>query len=161
MTPEQLRMVQTSYARLGDDATSMALEFYRRLFEADPTARDLFSVGPDAMAPKFAAELQAIVELVSSFDDLSPRVRDLAVRHVAYGVEPRHYHAVGDALIGALAEHLGEDWDPVVEAAWRRAYNLVAEMMMAVAAEVDLRAPAARPPVPDVTSTTERGRDAT
>jgi nitric oxide dioxygenase len=114
----------------------MAIEFYRRLFATDPSAEALFSDGPDIMSVKFAAELDVIVEAISSFDDFAPRVRDLAARHVAYGVQTQHYHAVGEALIGALAVHLAPAWDDALEVAWRRAYNLVAEVMMAAAAEV-------------------------
>jgi hemoglobin-like flavoprotein len=131
MTPEQLALVRTSYASLGSDATAMADEFYARLFAADPSARELFTDGPDVMAVKFAAELEALVEAISSFPDFAPRVRDLGIRHAAYRVQTRHYSAAREALIGALANHLGDDWTPDVEAAWRRAYNLVAEMMMA------------------------------
>lgn len=135
MTPELLEMVQSSYARLGDDATAMAADFYRRLFIADPSARDLFVDGPEVMAVKFAAELEAIVEAITSYESFAPRVKDLAARHVGYGVQVHHYRAVGDALVGALAAHLEDIWNPQLETAWRRAYNLVAEMMMATAAD--------------------------
>ena len=136
MTPEQLEQVRSSYASLGSGAAEMAMDFYRRLFAADPSAEALFSAGPAVMAGKFAEELDAIVQAISSFEAFAPRVRDLAVRHVGYGVQTHHYHAAGEALLGALAEHLAPEWDDALEAAWRRAYNLVAEVMMATAAEL-------------------------
>jgi len=144
MTPEQLHLVQDSYASLGGDAPAMAFEFYRRLFTADPTAEPLFTHGPEVMADKFADELAAIVECITSFGAFSTRVSDLASRHVGYGVETHHYRAVGDALLGALATRLGPRWDGELEAAWRRAYNLVAETMMAAAARA-----VTGPPDPD------------
>ena len=144
MTPQQLQLVQSSYAELGNAAPAMAVDFYRRLFEADPSAEALFTAGPDVMSVKFADELDAIVEAISSFDTFAPRVRELATRHVGYGVQTRHYQAVGEALLGALAAHLAPDWDDALEAAWRRAYNLVAEVMMAAAAGVSARAAAER-----------------
>ena len=61
-------------------------------------------------------------------------------------MQTHHYHAVGEALIGALAAHLAPDWDDALEAAWRRAYNLVAEVMMAAAADVSAGATAGRQP---------------
>ena len=134
MSPGDVELVQSSYASLGDDKPAMAREFYRRLFEADRSAEALFTDGPDIMAEKFSAELAAIVEAISSFDQFAARVRELALRHVAYGVQTQHYHSVGVALIGALGAHLGPMWNVDVEAAWRRAYNLVAELMMAAAA---------------------------
>jgi hemoglobin-like flavoprotein len=130
MTPEHVAMVRASYASLGD-ATMMAGDFYARLFTLDPSAEELFADGPDVMAGKFAAELAALVEAISSFSDLAPRARELGARHAAYGVRTGHYHSACEALIGALGAHLGERWNATLEAAWRRAYNLVAELMMA------------------------------
>jgi nitric oxide dioxygenase len=136
MTPEQLELVQSSYASLGDKASAMARDFYRRLFAADPSAEGLFTVNPDVMAEKFASELAAIVEAITSYETFAPRVRDLAARHVGYGVQTSHYQSVGDALIATLADHLGARWSPELEAAWSRAYNLVAELMMATTATI-------------------------
>jgi hemoglobin-like flavoprotein len=146
MTPEQLAVVRESYASLGPDATAMAADFYGRLFAADPSTRALFSDGPEVMAVKFTAELDAIVEAIASFDEFRLRVADLGARHAAYGVQTRHYGAVGEALVASLAAHLGDRWDDQLEAAWRRAYNLVAETMMSAQQRVSRQAdaPAAR-----------------
>src|SRR5262245_17097565 len=143
MTPEQLELVRRSYASLGPHAPAMALDFYERLFSIDPSTEALFTRPPSIMAEKFAAELDAIVEAIVSFDVFAPRVRDLAARHAAYGVQTRHFRAVGEALVGALAGRLGPEWNPALEAAWRRAYNLVAEIMMA--STVELGAGASEP----------------
>ncbi len=133
MTPGQLELVRASYATLPDGGAAMAADFYRNLFELAPQTRALFATEPDAMAVKFSAELAAIVEAITSYDTFAPRVRELAVRHVTYGVQPHDYQLVGQALIRALAANLGEGWDDELEAAWRRAYNLVAELMMEAA----------------------------
>ena len=137
MTPEQVAMVRTSYAALGADRVTMANDFYRRLFASDPSAKVLFTVGPDEMSVKFSAELEALVEAISSFPDFAPRARELGTRHGEYGVQTRHYHTAREALIEALAEHLASRWNAELEEAWRRAYNLVAEMMMAAAVGSD------------------------
>jgi hemoglobin-like flavoprotein len=139
MTPEQLALVRSSYASLGPSPTPMAEEFYRRLFAIDPSTRALFSYGPEVMAVKFVAELDAIVDAISRYDDFRARVADLGARHAAYGVQTRHYEAVGEALVGALAAHLADAWDARLEAAWRRAYNLVAEVMMSAQQAVSRR----------------------
>ncbi|HZB41888.1 MAG TPA: globin domain-containing protein [Ilumatobacter sp.] len=140
MTPVQLELVRASYSSLPDGGAAMAAAFYRNLFEVAPEARGLFATEPDVMAVKFSAELAAIVEAITSYETFAPRVRELAVRHVGYGVQPHHYRAVGQALIRALAAHLDESWDGELEAAWQRAYNLVAELMMDAAERQDERA---------------------
>jgi hypothetical protein len=82
MTPEQLAVVRASYGLLGSDATSMAEDFYERLFAADPSTRALFNDGPEIMAVKFTAELDAIVEAIASFDEFRVRVVALGATHL-------------------------------------------------------------------------------
>jgi hemoglobin-like flavoprotein len=137
MTPEQIELVRSSYAALGEGGRAMAGEFYRRLFSIDPSARALFDQDLAVMAEKFAAELHAIVEAIVAYDVFAARLRHLAVRHHSAGVKSRHYGAAADALIGALATSLGPDWTAELEIAWRRAFNLVAEIMIAATAELD------------------------
>ena len=134
MTPEQLELVRSSYASLGEARATMAADFYRRLFAADPEIEALFATEPEVMAMKFSDELAAIVEAIVDFDVFAPRLQELASRHVAYGVEVRHYRLVGRALLGALAAALAPVWDDEMDTAWRHAYDLVAELMMAAAA---------------------------
>ena len=135
MTPAQLELVKASYAQLSDGGAEMAADFYSNLFELDPSAQTLFATDPAVMSVKFSSELAAIVEAITSYETFAPRVSELAVRHIGYGVRPQHYRTVGQALIRALAAHLDEDWDEELEAAWRRAYNLVSEVMMAAAGD--------------------------
>ncbi len=97
MTPEQVDLVRSSYAALGDQRRAVARDFYRRLFAADPAVEELFGYDADVMAVKFSDELAAIVEAIVSFDAFASRLRDLAARHVGYGVQTRHYRLVGDA----------------------------------------------------------------
>jgi nitric oxide dioxygenase len=131
MTPEQVTLVATSYAALGADAATMADGFYRRLFEADPSARDLFDTAPGQMSAKFALELAALVEGISSFRDFAARAVELGGRHAVYGVRAPDYAAAREALISSLAEAFGRRWNDELAAAWRGAYDLTAELMMA------------------------------
>jgi len=62
-----------------------------------------------------------------------PAIRDLAVRHVGYGVKLADYNAVGEALLWTLQQALGEDFTPAVREAWTLCYDvLAAEMKAAV-----------------------------
>ena len=131
MTPEQVALVSTSYRALGADTGPMADGFYRRLFDADPSARDLFDTSPDQMALKFAVELAALVDGISSFTDFAARAAELGARHSVYGVRARQYAAAREALISSLADSLGTRWNDELDAAWRSAYDLTAELMMA------------------------------
>jgi hemoglobin-like flavoprotein len=53
----------------------------------------------------------------------------LAIRHVAYGVEERHYTLVGTALLRTLQHELGRDFTPEARAAWLAAYGALSNVM--------------------------------
>ena len=95
-----------------------------------PEVRSMFPDDLVAQRQKLVDELTAIVAAVADLGALVARTAPLGARHVAYGVEPDHYELVGEALLAALAEVLGDGWDPATEEAWRYAYDLVAETML-------------------------------
>jgi hemoglobin-like flavoprotein len=134
MTPEQITAVQRTFAQVADDP-ALSERFYERLFELDPSVRPLFTTDPVEQRQKFRDELGEIVRSITDLDGFVTRALDLGSRHVDYGVRTGHYTTVGTALLGALADTLGDDFTPDVLAAWAQAYDLVAETMMRGAAQ--------------------------
>jgi hemoglobin-like flavoprotein len=130
VTPEELALVQSSFARASDSLDELTERFYAGLFEREPSLRALFGEDMTAQRGKLADQLVAIVAAVSRLDQLVALTKPLGARHVDYGVEPHHYEVVGEALFAALEAVLGDEWDVDVEAAWVRAYDLVVETML-------------------------------
>jgi hemoglobin-like flavoprotein len=62
-----------------------------------------------------------------------PAIRDLAIRHVEYGVKLADYDALREALLWTLEQVFGEDLTPVVREAWTVCYNELADEMKRVA----------------------------
>ena len=77
--------------------------------------------------------LATVVKGLRDFEAIVPIVRDLARRHVAYGVQPEHYALVGSALLWTLEQGLGDEFTPALRAAWGAAYCALSEVMIASA----------------------------
>ena len=135
MTPQQIAIVESTLEHARDDLAELAADFYDRLFAAEPQLRDLFTSDPAEQRRKFAEQLDAIACAIRDCDTFTANAAELGIRHRAYGVRPGDYMLAGPPLRGALASALGAQWTPEVEAAWLRAYNLIAEAMMAGASE--------------------------
>ena len=138
MTPQQVERVQASFAKLAPIADRAAAIFYDRLFETAPEVKALFpdALLRDAMEPqrrKLVAALAMVVASLGDIDAITPAVAELATRHVAYGVCPQHYDAVGAALLWALEQGLGSDFTPVVKDAWAQAYSALSALMIRAA----------------------------
>lgn len=136
MTPEQVALVQGSFADLGRRAADLATRFYDRLFEANPSLRSMFSEDAEVQESIFVSELAVIVRSISRFDVFVARARDLGADHSRYGVTYVHYETAGRALLLALEETLGPAFTDEMREAWRLAFDLVAETMMQGAAEM-------------------------
>src|SRR4051812_7025755 len=64
-----------------------------------------------------------------TFERVVPTVEALGRRHVAYGVRPEHYDAVGSALIWTLERCLGPSFTYEARCAWIETYLLIAATM--------------------------------
>jgi hemoglobin-like flavoprotein len=134
MSPEQIFLVEDSLAALRPVFDHVVADFYRRLFETDPSLRALFTNDPAEQRRKLAEELDAIIASIEHHQVFLERTRRLGRRHLGYGVRAEHYATVGDALLGALGAAFDDAWTLQLEEAWRLAYTLTAEAMQGGAA---------------------------
>ncbi len=163
MTPDQIAIVERTLEQLGDRLEPLARDFYARLFAAEPQTRELFTTAWDEQYRKFADQLELIGCAIRDCDRFLDDAGALGMRHRAYGVRAHDYALAGPPLLEALASALGVDWNADVEAAWRRAYNLTAEAMMAGAATEDPHHPSSVIPTSDAPARAaggHRGADA-
>lgn len=134
MTPEQVTLVQQSFAKIRPIAATAADLFYGRLFEIAPQVRPMF---PDDMAEqkkKLMAMLGLAVANLDKPDTVVPALQTLGRQHVAFGTQPAHYEPVGAALLWTLEQGLGDGFTPEVREAWVETYGLVARVMKDAAA---------------------------
>jgi len=88
MTPEQKKLIKSTWAAVVPIADTAAGLFYGRLFETDPSTRPLFQ--STDMSEQRKKLMQALIVVVNGIDDLGqiiPTVEQLARRHLAY--QPR------------------------------------------------------------------------
>jgi len=133
MTPQQVNQVQTSFIKIVPIADLAAALFHGRLFEMAPETRALFHGDMGRQGRKLMDALATVVNSLGDFEAIVPVARDLAKRHVAYGVVPEHYALVGSALVWTLEQRLGDEFTPTLRAAWEAAYSALSEMMIASA----------------------------
>ena len=133
MTPDQVRLVQQSFAKVAPIADQAAIIFYDRLFEVAPAVKALFPADLAEQRKKLMATLAAVVNGLSNIESILPAVSALAVRHVTYGAKAEHYPVVGGALLWTLQKGLGEAWTPEVAAAWTAAYGMLSTYMISEA----------------------------
>ena len=133
MTPEQIRLVQQSFAKVAPIAEPAAAMFYDRLFTLDPSLRPLFKGDMKEQGQKLMSMINVVVAGLNNLEKIVPAVQNLGRRHVDYDVRPEHYETVGAALLWTLGQGLGDDFTPDVHDAWATAYGILSETMIAAA----------------------------
>ncbi len=130
MTPHQIKLVQTSFAKVAPIAATAADLFYGRLFEIAPEVRAKFPDDLSEQKKKLMAMLGTVVAGLSHVDTLLPAVRALGKRHAGYGVTAEQYAPVGAALLWTLETGLAAAFTTEIEEAWSSAYTMLAGAMI-------------------------------
>lgn len=129
MTPQQITLIQTSWAAVLPIQDTAAGLFYQRLFVLDPSVRPMFKGDLAAQGKKLMQALGFIVNSLTRLDELVPVAQDMARRHVGYGVQADHYDTVGTALLWTLEQGLGSAFTDETRDAWATAYGTLAGVM--------------------------------
>jgi len=129
MTPQQISLIQTSWASVAPIQDTAAGLFYQRLFVLDPSVKPMFKGDMQEQGRKLMKMLGTVVNSLTRLDELVPVAQDLARRHVGYGVQAQHYDTVGAALLWTLEQGLGSAFTDDTRDAWATAYGTLSQVM--------------------------------
>jgi nitric oxide dioxygenase len=133
MTPDQVKLVQQSFAKVAPISETAAVLFYDRLFEIAPQVKAMFPSDLTLQRKKLMATLAVVVNGLGNLESVLPAASALAKRHVGYGAKAEHYPVVGAALLWTLEKGLGDAWTPETAAAWTAAYGALSGFMISEA----------------------------
>ncbi len=133
MNPSTVALVKQSYGWVIPISEQAADIFYQRLFEIAPEVRPLFKGDIKEQGRKLMATIAIVVNSLDCLDEVLPAVKNLAVRHVGYGVRSEHYDLVGAALIRTLMTGLGDRFTEAHKAAWIETYSALSGVMRVAA----------------------------
>ena len=129
MTPAEIQRVRMSFARAVLQLDAVSAAFCRRLLQLEPGLKLLFGGDPVVQRTKVGAALAGLVGSLGQLDRIRPQLQALGRERAREGIHPEDYARVGEALIGALEDVLGDDFDAETRHAWRVAYGQVAWTM--------------------------------
>lgn len=133
VTETERELVTALFFNIQPATERMSALFYTRLFEVDPSAKDLFAdIDMNQMGFKL---MQTLGAAVSALADPEPflfneKGRALGQRHLAYGVRKEQYPLVGQALLWAFEQQLGDDFTAMMRIAWVKVFNALANLAM-------------------------------
>ncbi len=123
MTPQQIELIQNSFARVLEHPELTASLFYQCLFKLEPSLRELFPDNMTKQQRKLIEMLDVVLGDLTRLEVILPAVQRLGERHIKYGVIEAHYDTVGTALLWALEQTQGDAFSLEVRDAWVSAYT--------------------------------------
>jgi hemoglobin-like flavoprotein len=131
MTEEQIAIVKKTWKIFRDiNPTLVGDVFYSKLFVEEPHFKQLFHTPRPEQSKKLIEMINVIIGRLDRLNELTEDIKQLAVRHVDYGVKPSYYRPVGVALLWTLQQGLGSDWNKETEMAWEACYKTLSDTMI-------------------------------
>lgn len=130
LSADTIRIVKATAPVLEVHGGAIAATFYRILFHAHPSTAVYFdttttgdgTVQSDAQIRRLAGAVLAFAANVEHLDALAPALARISAKHVSRGVAAGLYAPVGQVLLAALAQVLGDAATPEILGAWADAY---------------------------------------
>jgi len=131
LSEREIVLLRDTMAKLKAEAAPASTDFYDKLFRIAPDLRPMFGDDMEGQGMKFMSTLAVIVDAIDDEDALSDHLTRLGQGHSAFGVRAEHYTPLRQALIETMRAHLGGAFSSETEAAWTKAYDQMAERMLA------------------------------
>lgn len=136
MLPENTKeIIKSTVPVLETHGEAITSRFYERMFAAHPELLNIFNQANQRQGRQQTALANAVYAAAVHIDNLAeilPVVRQVGHKHRALGVLPEHYPIVGENLLGAMREVLGEAATSDVLDAWAEAYGVIADAFIGV-----------------------------
>lgn len=131
LTEKQISLIRKNWRQIrGIDPAIVGDAFYSKLFLDLPVSKRMFKSSKSEQALKLIDMFNVIIARLDRISVLNDELKQLAIRHVEYGVKDEHYQYVGNALIWTLKKASQHDWNQELEEAWIECYNLLAKTMI-------------------------------
>lgn len=134
-SPETLAIVKATVPVLEEHGTAITTVFYKNMFKAHPELLDIFNETNQKLGRQQTALAMTVLAAAKHLDKLAtllPQVTQISHKHRALQILPEHYPIVGQHLIGAIKEVLGEAATDEIIIAWTEAYDEIASVFIQI-----------------------------
>ncbi len=126
-------VVKSTAPVIKEHGKTITSRMYEIMFATHPEVKSQFDMSAQANGTQPAKLATAVYAYATHIDDLGAlksAVDKIAHRHVATHVLPEQYPVVGECLLQAIQDVLGDAATPEVMTAWTKAYQALAEIFI-------------------------------
>ncbi|MBQ0137751.1 MAG: NO-inducible flavohemoprotein [Kurthia sp.] len=133
LTQQTMDIIKSTAPVLEVHGVTITKTFYKNLFEANPSLLNIFNQTNQAKGRQqtaLANTVYAAAVHIEKLETIIPVVKQIAQKHRSLGVLPEHYPIVGEFLLRAIKEVLGDAATDEIIEAWGQAYGVIADVFI-------------------------------
>ncbi|WP_053217924.1 NO-inducible flavohemoprotein [Virgibacillus senegalensis] len=139
LSQKTIEIVKSTVPVLEEHGKTITTRFYQLLFDHHPELLNIFNHANQKKGRQQQALANAVYAAAAHIDQLEtilPAVKQISHKHRSLGVKPAHYPIVGENLLLAIKDVLGEQATDEIIEAWGEAYGVIADVFIQVEEEM-------------------------
>ena len=128
-------IIKSTVPVLKEHGLEITTTFYKNMFANNPEVKPLFNMDKQASGEQPKALAMTILAAAQNIDNLEailPAVQKMCRAHVNSNVKAEHYPIIGENLLAAIKEVLGDAATEEILNAWAEAYGVIAEVFIKI-----------------------------
>nr|WP_246427689.1 NO-inducible flavohemoprotein [Paenibacillus phyllosphaerae] len=133
MGPDKLKVIQATLPVVKEHGEAITRRFYQGLFEKHPELKNIFNMSHQRSGHQPKALADAVYGAAANIEDMSkimPVLERIGEKHRSLQVKPEHYPIVGEHLLGAIKDVLGDAATDEILDAWADAYDVISDVFI-------------------------------
>ncbi len=133
VSQKTIEIVKSTAPFLKKSGKQITTRMYEIMFENHPEVKEKFNMSAqtDGSQPiKLATAVYSYASQIDNLSALKSMVEVIALRHVQVQILPQEYPIVGESLLQAMKDVLGQAATEEVMAAWTEAYQALSEVFI-------------------------------
>lgn len=139
LSQKTIDIIKSTVPVLEVHGTTITTVFYKNLFEAHPELLNIFNHTNQKKGRQqnaLANTVLAAAKYIDQLETILPAVKQIAQKHRSLVVKPEHYPIVGEYLLAAIKEVLGDAATDEIIHAWGEAYGVIASVFINIEKEM-------------------------
>lgn len=135
LSQSTIAIIKSTVPVLAVHGKAITTRFYERMFAAHPELLHIFNHTNQKQGRQQTALANAVYAAAAHIDNLEailPAVQQIAHKHRSLGIKPEHYPIVGENLLAAIKDVLGDAATDEIIQAWAEAYGVIADAFISV-----------------------------
>ncbi|MCP8970774.1 NO-inducible flavohemoprotein [Ectobacillus ponti] len=133
LDPKKLEVVKATLPIVLEHGEAITTRFYQRMFENHPELRNVFNQTHQRTGHQPKALANAVYAAAAHIEDMSgimPALERIGQKHRSLQIKPEQYPIVGENLLAAIKETLGDAATDEILDAWADAYEVISDVFI-------------------------------